>query len=282
MSARTIDRRLATGVWDLLYPAVYRVAGSLPSRHQSLLAACLAWGDGAAVSHIPAAALWELPRFQSRVIELSVPRGRRRAHGGRVHRPRSWTPVDVTELDAIPVTTVARTLIDVAACVSAELVEEALDDALRRKLVTVPGLHRRLLQIGGHGRRGSGVIADLIAARAGRGEVPQSVFETRLLRVLRRARLPMPAVQHEVRTRYGPAVLDFAYVDRRLAIEADGFRWHSSRRQWDHDRARSNALTMLGWTVIRVTWVELHEHPGEVIEAIRASFSRSSPRREGP
>jgi len=83
----------------------------------------------------------------------------------------------------------------------------------------------------------------------------------------------MPAVQHEIRTRRGRVVLDFAYLDKKIAIEADGFRWHSSRQQWDHDRVRANALTMLGWTVLRVTWTHLHDRPDEVIEAIRATLS---------
>jgi very-short-patch-repair endonuclease len=181
--------------------------------------------------------------------------------------------VDVSSVDAIPVTTVARTLIDIAACVPPEIVEEALDDVLRRKLVTIPLLRARLNEIGGPGRRGSGTMARLIAARADARGVPQSVFETRLLRALRRARLPLPAVQHEVSTRRGLVVLDFAYVDRRIAIEADGFRWHSSRRQWDHDRARANELTMLGWTVVRVTWTHLRDRPDDVIDAIQATLS---------
>jgi very-short-patch-repair endonuclease len=278
---RTIDRRLAAGVWDPLYPGVYRLAGSPATWRQSLLAACLAWGDGAVVSHRAAAALWSFPAFGPHTVELSVPRARQRSHRGTVHRPSSLTAVDVTKIDAIPVTTVARTLIDVAACVPPEVVEEALDDVLRRKLVTLGRLRSRLNEIGGPGRRGSGTMAKLIAARADARGVPQSVFETRLLRALRRARLPLPAVQHQIKTRSGLVVLDFAYVDKRVAIEADGFRWHSSRQQWDHDRARANELTMLGWTVVRVTWTQLRDRPDDVIEAIQATLSSSYGRQFG-
>jgi len=138
VSPRTIDRRLATGVWEPLYPGAYRLAGSPRTWRQSLLAACLAWGEGAVVSHCAAAALWGFPGFLARIVELSVPRGRQRAHRGTVHRPVSLAAVDVTTIDAIPVTTVARTLIDIAACVPPEVVEEALDDVLRRELVTIP------------------------------------------------------------------------------------------------------------------------------------------------
>ena len=183
--------------------------------------------------------------------------------------------VDVTKVDAIPVTTVARTLIDIAGFVRAEVVEEALDDALRRGLVTLSRLRWRLREAGGRGRQGTVLLGKLIDARAS-GPVlpPQSVFETRLLRVIRGSGLPLPAIQHEVKTHRGTAIVDLAYVRERVAIEADGFRWHSSRQQWDRDRARDTALAMLGWTVIHVTWQQLHDGPEEVLEAIRARLTQ--------
>ncbi len=273
---RMIDRRLSSGVWERLYPGVYRVGGSPATWQQSLMAACLAWGSGAVVSHRAAAALWCLPGFAHGRIELIVPRKRERAYAHSVHRPTSLVGVDVTEVDGIPVTTVARTLIDIAGSGQASIVEEALDDALRRGLVTLSRLQRRLQETRGPGRRGTRVLADLVGARASISAVPQSVFETRLLRVLRAAGVPVPAVQHEIWTHLGPAVVDLAYVERRVAIEADGYRWHSSRRRWDHDRARRNALTMLGWTIIHVTWPQLRDRPSEVIDAIRATLATTT------
>lgn len=228
------------------------------------------WGSGAVIAHRAAAALLSFLGFLPGVVELIVPRGRQRAHddGVIIHRPMSLPRADITTVDAIPVTTPARTLIDIAAYVPSETLEEVLDDALRRNLVTVAWLRWRLNEIGTARRRGSDVIARLIEARTNADTVPQSVFETRLLRVLRDARLPLPSVQHRIRTHLGTAVLDFAYVEQRVAIEADGFQWHSGRQQWDHDRERTNALTMLGWIVIRVTWTQLRDRPNEVIEMI--------------
>jgi very-short-patch-repair endonuclease len=75
-------------------------------------------------------------------------------------------------------------------------------------------------------------------------------------------------VQHNV-SRYR---VDFAYVDARVAIEADGFRWHSTRQQFDRDRARHNSLTAMGWTVIHVTWEQLREQPDDLIHNIRATL----------
>jgi len=82
------------------------------------------------------------------------------------------------------------------------------------------------------------------------------------------AGLPTPAIQ----PRIGRYRVDFAYPDARVAIEADGFRWHSSRQQFERDRARRNALTAMGWTVLHVTWEELSKRPGEVAAIVRATL----------
>ena len=181
----------------------------------------------------------------------------RRARGHHVHHPMALARADVTTLDGIPVTTVARTLIDLAGCVEPHVLEEALDDALRRGLVRVAQLRRRLDASGRAGRRGTRLLGEMIEVRAGNGRVPESVFETRLSRVLRAAGLPAPVLQHGV----GKYRLDFAYPALHVAIEADGFRWHSSRARWDRDIERRNALAVLGWTVIHVTWPQLQHKP---------------------
>lgn len=240
-----------------------------------VMAVCLASGAAAVVSHRAAARLWGLVGFiDDRMIEVTVPRTCRRAYADVVHRPRCLPTSDVDTRDAIRVTTVARTLIDLASCVPVASLEEALDDALRRRLVTVRALRSRFADTAPSGRKGQAALRRLLEVREGRGRVPQSVFETRLLRALRRARLPAPEIQYEVRTARGRAVLDFAYPDKLLAIEADGFEWHSSRRQWDYDRARGTALALLGWRVIHVTWSELHEDPDAVVGAVRAMLVR--------
>ena len=264
--ARTLSRRQSSRLWERLHPGVYRLAGAPATWRQSLLAACLAWGNGVVVSHRAAAALWGFPGFAEGRIELSVPLSRRRKLPHHVHRPTSLKAVDVTLYHGIPTTTPIKTLIDVAGFCAEHVVEEALDDALRRGLMTVARLRRRLRADGGRGRSGTALLRDLVDARAGVVRVPESKLETVLLRVLLAAGLPRPAVQHQV----GRYRLDFAYPDARVAIEADGFRWHSTRQQWDRDRTRRNALTATGWTMLQVTWSELRDRPEEVVAAVRA------------
>lgn len=242
-----VRHRLSTGRWERLHTGVYRLAGTPPSWRQTLLAICLAWGPGSVVSHAAAAALWRLAGFAPGPIELIIPRGRVRRLGGIIHRPVDLSPVDVTTVDAIPVTTLARTLLDIAGTSPPDVVEEALDDALRRKLASLSRLRWRLHETAERGRPGITLLRSLLEARAHPTEVPQSVFETRLLRELRDAELPEPVPQYEIRDRGRLiAIVDFAFPDHRIAIEADGYRWHSGRRRWERDLGRRNALTALG------------------------------------
>jgi very-short-patch-repair endonuclease len=99
----------------------------------------------------------------------------------------------------------------------------------------------------------------------------ESVLEQRLFRLLRRAGLPPPAAQHEVRA--GDKIvarLDFAYPELRVGIETHGYRWHGGREQWQRDMRRENELKQLGWTVLVFGWEDVHREPERVIRQVRA------------
>jgi len=263
-----IQRRVANRRWEPVFPGVYRLFGAPPSWRQQLVASCLAAGSGAATSHLAAAGLGELAGFSDGALELSVERGRRvRLPGVVVHEVAELTAIDVTEVDAIPCTTPTRTLLDLAGVASENRLEEALDDALRRGLTSVRRLEWRAEQLGR--RPGLPMIRRLLAVRKDAGAVPQSVLETRLLRLLGRARLPRPICQYQVKERGRLlAVVDAAYPDLKIAIEADGYRWHSSRARWEHDLNRSNELMRRGWRVIHVTANALRDSPEQVVRTI--------------
>jgi uncharacterized protein DUF559 len=279
---RMIGRRIATGRWQSIYPHVFRVAGSPSSWRQSLVAACLAWGRGSVVSHRAAAALWELPGFLPGVLELTVPRNRRRnrPQGIVVHWASPISSADVTVLHGMPVTAPARTLIDIASVSPRDLVEEALDDALRRKLVSLPRCRWRLDELGRNGRPGIAAFRALLVARDSSSAVADSVLETRLLKIFRESDLPEPVLQHPVHDgRRLVAIVDFAFPSAREAIEAEGYRWHSGRLRWEHDLARRNLLTALGWRVVHVTWSDISSNRGELIQRIEKVMSEAN--REG-
>jgi very-short-patch-repair endonuclease len=262
------------GVWERVHRDVFRIAGTHSTWRQDLIIASLIWGRGATISHRGAARLWRLASFERIVVELTVPKQRRRRSApGIVHRG-SLRSFEVTVVDAIPVTTPARTLIDLAAVAEIDAVEEALDDAIGRGLVSIPSVRRRLDALARKGRPGIAAMRALLEARDGSLSVPMSVFETRLLRELKRARIPPPACQYEVRHEGNHiATVDFAWPERRLAIEADGFKWHSARTRFERDRGRRNAMTLVGWRVIHVTWTGLSGQPDRVIADVRKALT---------
>lgn len=272
---RIIERRLEAGRWLPMHPGVYRLIGSRPSWRQDLSAACVVAGSGAAASHRASAALRGLPGIQASWIEISVPKGRRVRRPGVIVHEIHLPDVDLAVVDNIPTTTTTRTLLDLAAICPENVIEDALDDALRRRLTSIPRLRWRLVELGR--RPGVAVIRRLLEARALAEPIPDSVFETRLLRLLSDAGLPPPVRQDQIRDRGRLiAIVDFAYPDIRLAIEADGYRWHSSRARWEHDLARRNALTSCGWRVLHVTWRELEHRPDQVVARIERELRERS------
>jgi very-short-patch-repair endonuclease len=264
-----IEWRVTTSMWEVIYPGVYRLAGVAPTWRQRLMAACLVAGEGSFASHRSAGALRNLPGMPQGILELSVPRDRRvRRRGIRVHQVGDLSRVDTTIVDTIPTTTVTRTLIDLAAVLPIRIVEEALDDALRRNLTSLSRLRSRTAALGKKGRPGVKAFRSLLHTRMADQAHPQSVLETRVLRAIRGARFPQPVCQHPIR-RDGRviAVVDFAYPSRKLAIEVDGYRWHSSRSRWDRDLIRRNLLVELGWRVIHVTSTAMDD-PDRVVRMI--------------
>lgn len=167
----------------------------------------------------------------------------------------------------------ARTLLDLATVEPEEVVERCLDDALRRRLVSLPFLESWLADPRRSRHRGAPLLRRLVAARATVG-VTDSPLETQVLRLLREEGLPIPMLQCVVRDgdRF-VARVDFAYPDERIAIEADGFRYHDDRRTFDDERARGNELEALGWRVLRVTSQHLDQDPASVAAWVRRALS---------
>jgi very-short-patch-repair endonuclease len=264
LSPRSIGRRLTTGRLIVVHPGVYRVSGSPDSQEQRVLAACL-WSDGVA-SHRTAAALWNLDGVVPVCLEITTPR---RVRSQEVKAYRSHLPAgQVTKIGKIPVTTVARTLLDLGGVASASSLEAAVTDALRRNRTTLERLQSCLDEAGGKGRPGASALRSILQAL---GRQPaESVLELKLVRLLRRHGLPEPMRQFDIREGETlVARVDLAYPELRLAIEADGFSFHAGPGSWTRDLARSNALTALGWHVVHITWRDLTERPRQVIDQLR-------------
>ena len=245
---------LATRRLEPVRRGVYRAAGAPENWHQQLLAACLAC-PRAVASFTAAAALWMLQgHVEPDALELTVPDARRvRLDGVMVHESKVWSSSDVTQKHGIPVTSVARTLCDLTAVSEPRAVELALDDALRRKLVTLADVRRVATALDTQGRRRGTVVRALLADRQPGFDPGGSPQEVRLAKLLVGAGLPAPVAQHTFPIAGRRYRVDLAYPDQGVVIEYDGWDFHTGHGVFHGDRARGNELELLGLTVLRFT-----------------------------
>jgi len=266
--------------WQQLQDGVYLTGSSPPTWLQRQLAACLAAGPNAVGSHRAAVAVWWLDGGRESVVELTAAQPYcPRPHGVVLHRTIRWDPVDRTVHRLIPVTSVNRTLIDYGAVAPRLLVERAVEDAFNRRLTTEGALRRRLAQVGGRGCRGAGVLRRVLDERP-LGKPARSGFEVILRDLLRQFGLDDGLWRnYEIRDKTGRIVAEVDLADpiRRIALEADGGRWHTTRRARLRDLERQELLESLGWTVIRFTWDEVVHHPERAIARVRTVLCASSP-----
>jgi very-short-patch-repair endonuclease len=262
-----VDRRVQRGVWEALYRRVYRLPGTPRSWLQQIMGACLL-ADGIA-SHASAARIWELQGFSKASIEVSTVRKVSSPAGVLIHRTVNIAPIDVTKRHFIPVTSPARTLLDLGAVADKEAVEAALEDALRRRLVTLRTLHQTLDRLGRRGQRGAATLRHLLDERSNAAPA-ESQLEIRLLRLLRRSGLPQPVRQWPI-VEDGKVVarVDLAYPERGAAIEADGYIYDSELSDWRRDRRVQNLLMIHGWRVLRITSADLQTRSQGVVADIR-------------
>lgn len=256
MSRAAIQRRRAGGQWQTICRDVYRLAGTTASDLQRLLAACLSFGPQAFASHATAAHLWGLDGFTRalpRILEVSVPHGHARPMKGlTVHQRRDLVIEDPARFGSIPATPLARTLVDLAAVVDAAALERAFDSAWRKSAELPATLKKCLDALGVGGRPGAHLLTGLLSARAPRPT--ESALEVDVMRAIRRARLPEPTRQHEIRDARGMiARVDFAWVDQRVVLFADGWAFHNDQIVFHHDREQRERLAANGWTPVVVT-----------------------------
>ncbi|HZP29935.1 MAG TPA: DUF559 domain-containing protein, partial [Acidimicrobiia bacterium] len=240
------------------------------------LAAVLAVGGMAAVSHRAAADLHGLWTSQPPAIEITTTEKLSPdLEGVTVHRIADLHERWITEVDGIPCTTAARTLVDLGAVMPDEVVAKCLDRALGRGLVGVDSVKAALDAVARRGRSGVGVARRVLEPHLA-SEPVAGVFEARMARLLAAEGLPPAVPEYEVWTDAGAFVarVDFAYRELRLAIEVDGFAAHSSVDAFRRDRARQNGLVAAGWTVLRFTWPEVDEGSPHVGRTIRDARRR--------
>jgi very-short-patch-repair endonuclease len=174
-------------------------------------------------------------------VTLAASDGRKKRRGIRIHRSLTIDPGAVTRRSGIPITSPARTLRDLRRTVPAVAFQRAVRRALDLRLVTTTTLDFE-------------------------PDLTRSELERMFLRLCRRHHLPAP----EVNARVGPFEIDFLWRDLSLIVETDGFRYHGGRAAFELDRARDARLQALGYRVVRLTYRQLQESPGDVVAALRS------------
>lgn len=280
MSDRRISRRFARGHWEALFPSVYRVEGSVRTWAQTLRAALLWAGRGAAVSHGAAAALLGFARFRSGPVELSVTRDLRGQSPAVVHWVRELPHRALCWVDGLTVTAATRTLVDLAATEDPQALRASVDEALRRRWTTLDRLEAAVSRSAY--QRGVVALRAVVRQLAG-GEGPtESELEARVAELLEAAGFPRPVRQQVVRVRGGVRRMDFRIPGTPIVIEADGYAYHAGFDTFEDQRDRHRALGARGLLLVPWTWASVRDRPDVLIAHLRealAWFERGGARR---
>jgi very-short-patch-repair endonuclease len=247
---------------------VYAVGHTAPIELERETEALLAVRDGAALSHLSAAGLWGLSATGT-LVEVLVLEGRSsRMPGVRVHRSRILESRDVWIRKGLPVTSPARTLLDIAVSATDRQLEVAFDRGITERTVRLSHVHDVLERAGGH--RGRARLAALLAQEHDLSAMTGSQMQERVLALIRQAGLPTPQVEFP----FGPYTLDFYWPDARFALEVDGYQFHSSRYRFERDRRKDNDLRRAKIEVMRVVGRDINERSHGLVADVARSLAR--------
>lgn len=270
-----IQTLIARGQLHRLYRGVYAVGHRRLSVRGRWMAAVLAGGPEAVLSHRAAAALWELRPAPGGPIDVTLPGSHRAgepaAQGqprARVHKVRRLEPDDRTTIDGIPVTSLHRTLLDFAEVARFQTLRHALDEAARRDLLDGRGLES--LYARSRGRRGLKPLKAAVAKLRGSAPWTQSELERRFLALIREANLPEPRANVVVEG----FVVDLWWEEARVVVELDGYGFHKGRQKFASDRLQDTKLQLAGCVSIRVTQERLEFGWRELLADLTRALNR--------
>jgi very-short-patch-repair endonuclease len=259
VGSRAIEHRIAAGRLHLLYRGVYAVGHRVLSQRGRWMAATLA-ADGV-LSHRSAGALWDIRQWQGR-IDITTPRTRAKRPGLLLHRA-VLAPDEITVRDGIPVTTPARTLLDLAGVLQRHQLQQAINEA---EILRLPGPHHLASRY--PTKRGTRALRALAPPTHTKRDL-----EARFHTFLNDRRFPRPQTNTVIEGKE----VDFAWPDRRLIIELDSWEYHRTRQAFEDDRQRDRHFAARGWRVIRVTWRDLGD-PDGLEDELRALALAPGPR----
>ena len=258
-----IDGRLGAGRLHPLHRGVYAVGHRVVERRGLSLAAVLACGPGAVLSHRSAAALWGIrPTAQTR-FEVTVPRRGHNRPGIDLHRAR-LAAEDTTTEDHIPTTSLPRTLLDLASLIPLDAVVRALEEAERRRLIDTRPIYELLTRANGH--PGGSALQRALSVYDPQAARTKSELERSFLALIANAGLPRPTLN----TLVAGYEVDALWREQRLIVELDGYEYHRSRKAFERDRKRDAALLTTGHRTLRVTGLRLAAEPQAIVAEVAA------------
>ncbi|MCA1844048.1 MAG: hypothetical protein LC792_12865 [Actinobacteria bacterium] len=266
ISLRSLRRKAASGVVSEIHPYVFAIAGAPGSVEQQVLAACLSVGGAA--SHRCAAYLWGFRKFEAATVEVLVKKDRTPSlEDVRVRRTGRLEAADIDCLHGIPITSRARTILDLCNA-SPSLAEGALNGALHKRQVTVRQLLAVLDRIGpkhpGLVRYRGVVMPFASGQRPTESELEDAFLEL----IIRRYNLPVPVRQYPV----GRRTIDFAYPELVLGVEIESVRAHAAREDVHRNAAKANEL--LAWWILRFAFDDIHRWPEETAELLDRTITK--------
>lgn len=268
VSAKRLRTALGRGRIRSMTPQVFAMASAPSTIWQLLMTGSLL---GGAASHRSAAALHGFDGFVLHRAEVSFERRRERAmpRGVVVHTWRYESSNDITVVNGVRCTSIARTLVQLGAVCDRALVERALDSAIRDG-ASKQWIAQTLERLSRPGVTGASVLRSIIDD-VGRADQVESVLERRLEQALRTTGLPGLVTQHEIVTSAGTYRVDMAYPEAKIAIEGHSHRHHSGHLAAVADSGRHLALSAQGWLVVYVTWQMLND-PADFLPSLIATY----------
>jgi Transcriptional regulator, AbiEi antitoxin/Protein of unknown function (DUF559) len=263
LSKSAVSKRAREGRLVRIHRGVYAVGHGRLTLRGYWMAAVLAYGPGAVLSHRSAAALHGIRPDNRPKTDVTVPRRSARPRPGiEVHASTTLEPADITTIDGIPCTSLARTLLDLADVIDRRGVEKAVGQAEVRGVFDLRAVEEVLSRA--TGRHGAGVLRSVLAEYAG-PTLTESQLEERFLALCAAASLPKPEVNAWITLDDGTAYkIDFLWRAERLAVETDGWGSHGTRKAFEDDRRRDRRLRLAGLDVVRFTWWDVEREPDEV------------------
>jgi predicted transcriptional regulator of viral defense system len=268
-----VAKRAKEGRLHRIHRGVYAVGRPYLTQHGHWMAAVLACGPRAALSHRSAAGLHGIRRYGRPKTDVTLPSPSARPRPTiDVHASVTLNAADITTVDGIPCTTIARTLVDLGDVADRRAVERAVDQAEVLRVFDLKTVHEALQRAGR--RRGAGTLRAVLEDYEG-PTLTRRGLEERFLALCRKASLPSPAVNDWIALNDGIAYqADFLWRSHKLIAETDGRDVHTTRKAFEHDRLRDQRLTLAGFTVVRFTWRQVAHRPKGVAGALQGLLAR--------